>query len=148
MTKTVEKLQAALAGMPKTEETKEEKPTGTIKIEVVEAKLDRSTEWLGKQDPFAELSIRMQKFKTKTHTDGAKAPVWNETTTMDVLDLGEAIKIQVFDEDLTSNDLICEGTVSLSALCVSAPIDDWFQLQFEGKNSGKIHLRTKYTPQN
>ena len=89
----------------------------------------------------------MQKYKTKTHTDGAKAPVWNETTTLDVLDISESIKIQVFDEDLTSNDLICEGTVNLAGLCVSTPIDDWFQLQYDGKNSGKIHLRTTYTPQ-
>ena len=53
----------------------------------------------GKQDPFAEIGIRLQKFKTKTHTDGAKAPVWNETATMDVLDLTEEMTVQVYDED-------------------------------------------------
>ena len=89
----------------------------------------------------------MQKFKTKTDTDGAKTPIWNETTTMDVLDPSDTMKVQIFDEDITSNDLICEGTINLSTLCVQAPVDDWFQLQFNGKDSGKIHLRTKYTPQ-
>ena len=129
------------------EETKEDEPRGTLEIEVVEAKLDRSTEFFGKQDPFTELSIRLQKFKTKTHEDGAKAPVWNETTTMDVLDPSEEMTVQVFDEDYTSNDLICEGTISLSALCIDTPVDNWFQLQYKGKPSGKIHLRTKYTAQ-
>ena len=62
-------------------------------MQVVEAKLERSTEMWGKQDPYAEIGIRLQKFKTKTHEDGAKAPVWNETTTMDVLDPSEVMKV-------------------------------------------------------
>ena len=93
MTQTVAWLKKQLENVPKTEESKQEELRGFIKIEIVEAKLDRSTEYFGKQDPFAELSLRMQKYKTKTHTDGAKAPVWNETTTLDVLDLSESIKI-------------------------------------------------------
>ena len=59
MAKTIEKLQAQLANLPQQEETKEEEPRGSIQIEIIEAKLDRSTEYFGKQDPFAELSIRM-----------------------------------------------------------------------------------------
>ena len=134
--------------MPKEEAQVEEVKDdhrGTLEVEVVEAKLERSSEILGKQDPFAEISIRMQKFKTKTHLDGAKAPVWNEAMTMDVLDPTEAMAVQVFDEDLTSNDLICEGTVSLSKVCQDSPVDDWFDLYFGGKPSGSIHLRTKFT---
>ena len=131
---------------PQAEEAKE-KQGGTLEMEVVEAKLERSTEMWGKQDPFAEISIRLQTFKTKTHTDGAKEPVWNETVTMDVADTTEEMTVKVFDEDtLTSNDLICEGTVSLAALCLETPVDDWFALHFDGKASGSIHLRTKYTP--
>ena len=45
---------------------------------------------------------------------------------MDVLDLSKVLIVKVFDEDLTSNDLICEGTINLAALCVSEPIDEWF----------------------
>ena len=125
-------LQAQLANAPR-EEVKEQpkEERGILQIEVVEAKLDRSTEMWGKQDPFAELSIRMQKFKTKTHTDGAKAPVWNESTTMDVLDPSEVMKVQVFDEDMTSNDLICEGQIELAGICQNnMSVDDWFPLQF------------------
>ena len=130
---------------PQAEEIKQDLG-GTLEVEVVEAKLERSTEMWGKQDPFAELSIRLQKFKTKTHTDGAKAPVWNETATMDVLDPTEEMAVQVFDEDMTANDLICEGTVNLATLCLDTPVDAWFALHFDGKPSGSIHLRTKYTP--
>ena len=112
---------------------------------MIEAKLDRSAEMFGKQDPFAELGIKLQKFKTKTHEDGAKAPVWNETTTMDVLDLGEEMTVKVFDEDMTSNDLICEGTIKLDILCQNQPVDGWYPLEYKGKKSGQIHLKTKYT---
>ena len=65
---------------------------------------------------------------------------------MDVLDPSEEMTVKVWDEDMTSNDLICEGTVNLSALCLSTPVDDWFPLEFNGKKSGQIHLKTKYTP--
>ena len=126
MKERLAKMEASL-GETK-EETKEDEARGTLEVEVVEAKLERSTEMFGKQDPFAELGIRLQKFKTKTHEDGAKAPVWNETTTMDVLDPSEEMTVKVFDEDMTSNDLICEGTINLSALCISTPVDDWFPL--------------------
>ena len=48
---------------PQIEEAQKEeakqKPGGTLEMEVIEAKLERSTEMWGKQDPFAELSIRM-----------------------------------------------------------------------------------------
>ena len=80
----------------------------------------------GKQDPFAEISIGLQKFKTKTHTDGAKAPVWNETATLDIVDMSKQMAVKVYDEDLTSNDLICEGCLDLTTLCASEPIDEWF----------------------
>ena len=43
---------------PQAEEAKQ-KPGGTLEMEVIEAKLERSTEMWGKQDPFAELSIRL-----------------------------------------------------------------------------------------
>ena len=95
-------------------------------MQVVEAKLERSTEMWGKQDPYAELGIRLQKFKTKTHEDGAKEPVWNETTIMDVLDPSEEMTVRVLDEDLTSSDLICEGTIKLAALCLSTPVENDF----------------------
>ena len=129
------------------EEVKENEARGSLQLEVIEAKLERSTEMWGKQDPYAELWIRQQLFKTKTHTDGAKEPVWNETTTMDVLDPSDEMTVKVFDSDtFGKDDLICEGTINLSPLCLSTPVDDWFQLQFEGKPSGQIHLKTKYTP--
>ena len=149
LAKQVKLLQQQLASIPKEESKEQPKESrGILQVEVVEAQLDRSTEMWGKQDPFAELSIRLQKFKTKTHTDGAKAPVWNETTTMDVLDPSEVMKVKVFDEDMTSSDLICEGDIDLAGLCQNnMSVDDWFPLQFNGKQSGKIHLRTKYMNQ-
>ena len=95
----------------------------------MEANLDRDTEMFGKMDPFAELSIGQAKYKTKTHNNGAKTPVWNEQIRMEVLDPSKVLKIQVFDEeDLKADDLVCEGAINLAALCVSGPLDKWFNL--------------------
>ena len=74
--------------------------------------------------------------------------MWNEQIRMEVLDPSEELGIQVFDEEkLRANDLVCEGTIDLASLCVSDPVDEWFNLQYKGKNSGKIHLKTKFIPQ-
>ena len=45
---------------------------------------------------------------------------------MDVLDLSKVLDVKVFDEDLTSDDLICEGAINLATLCVPEPMDEWF----------------------
>ena len=141
----IAQLTGLLKGQPVQQKEVPDEKRGTLEVQVIEAKLERSTEMFGKQDPFAEISIRLQKFKTKTHTDGAKAPVWKETTSLDVLDPTETMTVQVFDEDLTSNDIICEGTIDLASLCLSTPVDSWFDLQYNGKQSGSIHLKTTYT---
>ncbi len=41
----------------------------------------QDVEWFGRQDPFCNVSIGSQKFKTRTATDGGKTPVWNERFT-------------------------------------------------------------------
>lgn len=51
--------------------------TGTLKLTIVEARLDRDVETFGKMDPYVVVENRMQKFRTKEHTDGGKTPVWN-----------------------------------------------------------------------
>ena len=104
----------------------------------------------GKNDNFAEISIREQKFKTKTHTDGGDVAQWNaksSTTTMEVADVSEKMTVKIFDEDTTSNDLICEGTIDLKLLCLDSPVQNqWFQLQYKDKPSGKICLSATFTP--
>lgn len=60
--------------------------------------------------------------------------------------IGDDMTITVFDEDVTSSDKVGSNVVKLSALCVNGGLDEWYQLQHQGKNCGSIHLRGHWTP--
>ncbi len=91
------------------------------------ATLERSTDMMGKMDPFVQVDFTrgtapVKKFKGPTHKGGHKAPQWNwETEYYYGGEVGgptnEAIKISVHEEDVTSNDLVGEtAAIPLSTL--------------------------------
>ena len=96
-------------------------------------------------DPYVEIETRMQRFRTAVKGGAGKEPVWNETMVIDVKYIGDDLKIWVYDEDLTSSDLVCEGTIKLSSLCVNKGLDEWHELQLNGQKAGHIHLISKWT---
>ena len=51
--------------------------SGLLKIEIVEARLTRDTEFFSKMDPYATIESRQQKFKTRTLQGAGKTPKWN-----------------------------------------------------------------------
>jgi len=52
------------------------------------------------------------------------------------------------DEDVTASDLVGETTFKISSLCVGNGIDEWFPIQFKGKQSGQVHLKSTWKPGN
>jgi len=51
--------------------------SGSLRVEVIEARLTRDTETFSKMDPYATLETRQQKFKTRTLQGAGKTPSWN-----------------------------------------------------------------------
>ena len=121
--------------------------SGKLKVNVVEARLERDTEWFGKMDPYCLITHRMQKLRTKENTDGGKTPVWNEMIEIDVKYVGDDIEIAVMDsETLGTDKLIGNIICKASGLTVNGGLDDWWQITHEGKPCGKIHLSCKWEP--
>ena len=75
-----------------------------------------------------------------------KTPVWNQTFNIDVKYIGDDLNVAVYDEDVTSSDLVGQAQIKLSALCVNGGLDEWFGIQYKGKQSGSIHLRGQWHP--
>ena len=101
--------------------------SGKLLVTVIEAKIERDTEWFGKMDPYCIVKYREQILKTKEHTDGGKAPRWNETLTIDVKYVGDDIEIAVMDAELMGKDnLIGKVLCKASGLTANGGLDDWW----------------------
>ena len=119
---------------------------GRLSLTVIEARLERDTEVLGKMDPYVVIHNRMQRMRTSTQEGAGKEPTWNETLEIDVKYIGDDLKIWVMDEDVGNDDLIGEATVKLSSLCVNGGLDDWWTITFKGKKAGSLHMKGDWQP--
>jgi Ca2+-dependent lipid-binding protein len=96
-------------------------------------------------DPYVVIETRQQKVRTKTMLGAGKTPQWNQLFDIDVKYIGDDMKLQCFDEDVSSSDLIGEVNIKLSSLCVNGEFfDEWFSIADKGKQSGQIHLKGKF----
>lgn len=120
---------------------------GKLRVHLDEAKLTRDTEMFGKMDPYVKMSCREQEWKSSVVNGGGKHPKWHQQWfDIDVKYLGDDLFFKFYDEDVGKDDFICEGMTKLSALAVGGGIDEWFNLTYKGKDSGKVHLRCEWTP--
>ncbi len=87
-----------------------------MNIKVVEGKLFRDTEAIGKMDPFVEIQYIEKKYRTTVLEEGGKNPVWNQSFDIQIENSNDNIKITCFDEDPLTNDLIGETTLTADEL--------------------------------
>ena len=121
--------------------------SGKLRVYMIEAKLKRDTETFGKMDPYIVMNSRMQRTRTKTAQNQGKTPKWpGEFMDIDVKYVGDDLNLQVFDEDVTTSELIGETSIKLSALCIGSGLDEWFEITYKGKNAGQVHLRSEWKP--
>ena len=90
--------------------------SGTLNVQVIEARLTRDTETFSKMDPYCIIATRQQKFKTATKQGAGKTPMWNQSFDIDVKYVGDDCTLQVFDEDVTSSDLVSLPFICLKSL--------------------------------
>ena len=74
--------------------------------------------------------------RTRTINEAGKTPCWNQVFDVDVKYIGDDMTVSVYDEDVSSDDLVGKTTIKLSSLCITGGLDDWFPIQFKGRQSG------------
>ena len=84
---------------------------------IVEAKLTRDTEFLGKMDPFCVVSYKNHRFKTKVHSNSGKTPVWNETFSFNIKNISDDMSFKVFDEDMMENEPVGASVIKCAIFC-------------------------------
>ena len=81
-------------------------PEGIMRLHVVGAVNLPGADWGGGVDPYIEIRVGAQCFKTKT-VRNSKCPVWNETHDFLVYNQEQWVSINVYDSDhVTSDDVI------------------------------------------
>ncbi|GMR42149.1 hypothetical protein PMAYCL1PPCAC_12344 [Pristionchus mayeri] len=121
-------------------------PNGLIRLRIIEARnlenRDISFIQKGKSDPYCEIQVGSQFFKTRT-IDNDLNPVWNETfeAVVDVAD-GQHLRIECFDEDRGQDEELGRLNVPLSHIRDKGKLDKWFPL--EGCKHGDIHIKASW----
>lgn len=121
-------------------------PDGVVRIKIIEAKnlenKDISLLTKGKSDPYCEIQVGSQFFKTRT-IDNNLNPIWNEVFEA-VVDQahGQKLRIELFDEDQGKDEELGRLSIDLRTIQARGTVDKWFPL--EGCKHGDIHLKATW----
>lgn len=105
----------------------------------------KDTDWFGKQDPYCIMKVGAQTFRTKTHTDGGKNPVWNQTFTVNVINENTA-DLTIYDSDVGKDDVI--GTCVVPLAKAREMGSDYVQCPVHtksGKQKGFVAVKLQFT---
>ena len=120
---------------------------GTLHLHVLEAHLTHDVKLIGKMDPYVAIVVRDYRWKTNADKNGSKKPVWhNQHTPIDVKYMGDDIYFKVFDEDKGKDELVGSGSGKISTFCAQTESDFWLDIEFKGKDAGKVHFKTRWEP--
>ncbi|KAE9556463.1 hypothetical protein FO519_000348 [Halicephalobus sp. NKZ332] len=122
-------------------------PDGIIRIKVIEARnlenKDISFLSKDKSDPYCELQVGAQIFKTRTINNNLN-PIFNEffEAVVDQAD-GQKLRIELFDKDTTGSDEeLGRLSIPLELVKKAGVLHRWFHL--EGCKHGELHLKVSW----
>ncbi|VDN57233.1 unnamed protein product [Dracunculus medinensis] len=122
-------------------------PDGIIRLKIIEAKNleNRDISFLkkGKSDPYCEIQVGSQFFKTRTINNDLN-PVWNEyfEAIVDQAD-GQKLRLELFDEDTAGADEeLGRLVIDINKIRDGIFMDKWCPL--EGCKHGDIHIKADW----
>mmetsp|Transcript_24934 Transcript_24934/g.69534 ORF Transcript_24934/g.69534 Transcript_24934/m.69534 type:complete len:142 (-) Transcript_24934:480-905(-) len=123
-------------------------PPGRLDVTVASAQGLKETEVLGKQDPYAVVTIGATKHKTKVHKNGGENAVWNDHFQFQLVGNESEISIEVFNKNsMGKDDLIGKGRHILNTVFGMHQENCWVPLERnKGKSSGMVNLALAFYP--
>ncbi|XP_051841585.1 extended synaptotagmin-3 [Antechinus flavipes] len=121
-------------------------PCGVIRVYLLEAeKLERKDGFLGlkgKSDPYAQVTIGLQNFRSKTVYRNLN-PTWNEVFEFIVYEVpGQDLEVDLYDEDTDKDDFLGSLQINLGDVMKNCVVDEWFVLN--NTRSGRLHLKVEW----
>ncbi|MFD6187488.1 C2 domain-containing protein [Streptomyces goshikiensis] len=123
------------------------KAVPNLRVTVVGARnLHHEDGLLGKNDPFAVVSVGAQRHRTKTVREAGSAVTWNETFTFTAQSAENDLRLQVLDEDLLKNDLIGQARIPVQDILIGETRESWYSVGEGPKARGEVLLKITGEP--
>ena len=105
-------------------------------MKVVQGRLTRDLELIGKQDPYVKLEYMGKRYKTRIHEDGGKEPVWGDVFEIALGSISDELNFECKDNEVIGARPIGSAIIKGSSLCINNGVRDWFTIYFEDKSAG------------
>jgi len=118
--------------------------TGKAALTIEGGRNLKNVELFGKQDPYVVLEVGGKKYQTEVAKNGGSNPVWNQT--FEVPATGqETVSLRVVDEELTTDELIGQASMSLAkAKAVGQDRQDVQLFTKDGRDAGHIIVSARF----
>jgi Ca2+-dependent lipid-binding protein len=98
-------------------------------------------------DPYVKIVVGPYTFRTKTHQEAGKTPQWNDVFEFK-RSTEEYIQFYIFDEDVSSDDLVCQGSFALSKITsgYTTNFHDYLHMEYKGAKAAEFLVDISFYP--
>eukprot|EP00286_Rhodomonas_abbreviata_P007479 CAMPEP_0181320424 /NCGR_PEP_ID=MMETSP1101-20121128/18118_1 /TAXON_ID=46948 /ORGANISM="Rhodomonas abbreviata, Strain Caron Lab Isolate" /LENGTH=125 /DNA_ID=CAMNT_0023428131 /DNA_START=26 /DNA_END=403 /DNA_ORIENTATION=+ len=115
---------------------------GILKVKVVKIEgFAETAGFMDKTDPFVELKMGEETFKTAVKNNAGGSAEFNEQFCFDKQEGEQTMRLRVLDSDTLSNDLLGSRDIDLDD---SSTGNGWYTVVSNGKETGKVFLEFAY----
>lgn len=131
---------------------------GTLVCVVIKAKNLQNRRPIGKQDPYAELTIEGTTQRTRPDRRGGQHPLWDEQLHFELFDdlhgmaalsgrdfaEGRSLHVACFASDRSSHEALGEGRLPLETALRQGECDKWIPLSNRGRYAGEVYVELTF----
>ena len=122
------------------------KYTGQLNITAVRGTFTIDTELIGKMDPYLNIRIGENEFRTVTAKEQGKTPVWNQTFTC-FINGEQHMEIEAWDDDGGNDDYLGKDTISLAQVFQQRQVNGNFPVYNKKHHEvGKMNIVLVFNP--
>ncbi|MFE2554339.1 C2 domain-containing protein [Streptomyces sp. NPDC059355] len=123
------------------------KAVPNLRVTVVGARnLHHEDGLLGKNDPYAVVSVGAQRHRTKTVREAGSDVTWNETFTFTAQSTESDLDLQLMDDDLLKDDRIGRARIPVRDILIGETRESWYQVGEGSKARGEVLLKITGEP--
>ena len=120
-------------------------PYGELTVNLVSARDLKDMDLIGKMSPYCVVSLGPNKKKSDIAKRQGRNPTWEQEITFPIIEGHTDVRIDVWDEDVGSDDLIGSVTLPLGGVFGRGFEDAWHRLgRHDGKAAGEVRVILRF----